>query len=139
MIAFEDLAHKHYINSGVNSKWHYTTCHFSIIRYCPSYVLNETIVLGLFYILPSENKCVLIFPKKLCRIKALFKDANISEIRGRLSVFKKRAEDIKFDAKSYGLREASNIYFEPAKAAFYNKFDGLIENDYQKYFEHYLN
>ena len=130
-------------------KTNLTAYHFSIIRYCPSYVLNETIVLGLFYILPNENKCVLIFPKKLGRIKALFKDANINEIRGRLMVFQKRAEDIKFDAKSYdafdiikkkyGLREASNIYFEPAKAAFYSKFDGLIENDYQKYFENYLN
>ena len=121
--------------------------HFSVIRYCPSYVLNETLVLGLFYILPNESKCVFIYPKKLGRIKRTFKDANLASIRARLKAYKARAAKITFDAnkydsfdiitKNYGLREASSIYFEPAKVAFYSRFDGLIENDYQKYFENY--
>jgi hypothetical protein len=110
-------------------------------------VLKEQVNVGIFYIFPHENRCELLFPKNLHRLEALFPQTNIANIKNRLTAFGKRAKTITLgtnfhdlDAQSliikhFGPREASNLYFETPKKAFFAHFSDLIENDRKEYFD----
>ena len=110
-------------------------------------MLNEQVNVGIFYIFPHENRCELLFPKNLHRLEALFPQTNIASIKKYLTAFAKRAQTItlgtdlfNLDAQSliikhFGPREASSLYFETPRKAFFTRFADLIENDRKEYFD----
>lgn len=120
---------------------------YSILRYRPSYLLEEQVNIGVLFFFLEDKKAVFIHPSKLRRITQFYPDANLSTIRKYLAAFKQKVNklNISSDIESFDsfiesnllLKDASNLYFSTVKSNQYIDIAKTIEYYYNLYFSVY--
>jgi len=124
---------------------------YSLIKYTHSRLLNESIVVGLIFYFPAENKIILKAPEKFNRLKSLYSDFNDNVLRSYLKVFKKIEKDcnnylLDFEIENFELflhenflrKDYSTIEFGiPNKVVVYNTFDNIVRDYTTLYLSEY--
>ena len=99
-----------------------TTLYYSVLRYRPSYLLEEQINIGLLFVIPETEEVFFCFPNKLARITQFYAEADLPIIRKYLYAFKSKSQKAigkveLFD--NFIPKDASSLYFsEPIKGIF---------------------
>jgi hypothetical protein len=120
---------------------------YSILRYRPSYLLEEQVNIGVLFFFLEDKKAVFIHPSKLRRITQFYPDGNLSTIRKYLAAFNQKVNklNISSDIESFDsfiesnllLKDASNLYFSTVKSNQYIDIAKTIEYYYRLYFSVY--
>jgi len=89
-----------------------STFKYSVLKYQPSYFLEERVNIGLLFIFFDINKVKFLYPKKLQRLSYLHQSVDISEIKSYLKRFEQKAETL----------SENNLFI--------NNFNNLIEENF---------
>lgn len=123
---------------------------YSILRYRPSYLLDERVNIGLAFYFPEEGALIFKYPKRLQRISQFFPNLiKLADIRRYLNAFEKRAIHLskkkckKADeldeilSEYFLLKDANSLFFSEAKNGFYNHKENIINYYYEEFFRFY--
>lgn len=117
-----------------------TTLYYSVLRYRPSYLLEEQINIGLLFVIPETEEVYFYFPNKLARVTQFYAEADLPIIRKYLYAFKSKSKKAigtveLFD--NFIPKDASSLYFsKPVKGTFPDNKAAI--NYYKKlYFQPY--
>lgn len=122
---------------------------YSVLKYRPSYWLDEHINIGLFFWFQEEDKISFLYPNQLKRIHNLFPEANLGHIRYRLTRFSNYAERLTkqglppflelddFLNSEFLVSDANAFYFSPAKSGVYQHSSKITSYYYDSYFSIY--
>ena len=96
--------------------------YYSVLRYRPSYLLEEQINLGLLFVIPETEEVYFYFPNKLARVTQFYVEADLPIIKKYLHAFKRKSKKAigtveLFD--NFIPKDASSLYFsKPVKGTF---------------------
>lgn len=115
---------------------------YSVLRYRPSYLLEEQINVGLLFVFPEEEEVIFLFPSKLARITQFYSAADLSILRKYLYAFRTKAKKATIEPSIFNNfipKDANSFYLsEPKKGTYILKEEILTyyENLYFKsYYE----
>jgi hypothetical protein len=111
--------------------------YYSVLRFRPSYLLEEQINVGLLFVFPDENIVRFIYPKNLERVTQFYPDANLKILKKYFKAFEQRAAEMTQALPTvfndFLLKSAGNLYFGSVVRSEYTNLDKLI-NDYRTYY-----
>lgn len=122
---------------------------YAVLKYRPSYWLDEQINIGLLFFFETDSKVEFLFPSQLKRIHDLYPKANLSVIRSYLRAFKNRAGHLSKNNLFLGVTQdtileseflipdANAFFFSKIKTGFYHSREELLEYYYNSYFSYY--
>lgn len=135
---------------------------YSILKYRPSYLLDERVNIGLLFHFVNvinrgdeildESKFVFVSPSKLARISKFFPDLgkdNLKEIKRYLSGFKRKAKELSWEEHSIGknlnkiistefiINDANSLFFSEIKEGVYESSESTVNYFEEQYFKYY--
>ncbi len=125
---------------------------YSVLKYRPSYLLDERVNIGLLFIFKDDKQVRFIHPSQLVRVKQLFPKANLSILQEYLRSFQKTALELSIQCKHDDLdpsrigadielefinKESNNLFFSEPKFGKYSDIQTTLEFYQHKYFQVY--
>lgn len=135
---------------------------YSILKYRPSYLLDERVNIGLLFhftdkvekegVVKNYSKFIFVFPTRLRRISNFFPNLgsrNLTDIKRYLIAFQKKANalSLREDANNKFLKEiiptefiandANSFFFSEIKQGFYNDLNLTLDYFQNQYFKFY--
>ena len=122
---------------------------YSVLKYRPSYWLDEQVNIGLLFLFPEDGKVEFLYPTQLKRIHDLFPESNISLVKSYLSAFKIRSNEISKQKELFELSfesilreeflipDANAFFFSSWKTGFYETPTKLLDFYSKSYFSNY--
>jgi len=105
------------------------TFKYSVLRYRPSYLLEEQVNIGLLFLFLDDNKISFIYPKKLRRLTQFYPNTNLKNLKRYLHLFEQKGNKLDvpligdnfnhFIEANFLAKDASNLYFSPVKSGLY--------------------
>lgn len=123
------------------------TFKYSVLKYRPSYLLEEQVNIGLLFLFFDDQKISFVYPKKLSRLTQFYPDTNLKNIKHYLHLFEHKSNlldlpltDANFNhfiEANFLAKDASNLYFSPIKNGVYKSTSSILEHYYKLYFSAY--
>ncbi|BDS15487.1 DUF3037 domain-containing protein [Aureispira anguillae] len=123
------------------------TFKYSVLKYRPSYLLEEQVNIGLLFLFLDDNKISFIYPKKLRRLTQFYPNTNLKNLKHYLHLFEQKGNklDVPFINDNFShfieanflAKDASNLYFSPVKNGVYKSTSPIIEHYNKLYFSAY--
>ena len=130
---------------------------YSVLKYRPSYLLDERINIGLLFHFSyinnnkRESKLVFVYPSKLSRISKTFPhigQGNLTNIRRYLLDFSNQANKLNKEAyrgttlkeilpSEFLVKDANSLFFSDIKDGYYESKKDIIEYYKNQYFKYY--
>jgi hypothetical protein len=114
--------------------------YYSVLRYRPSYLLEEQINIGLLFVIPETEEVIFAFPNKLARITQFYAEADLPILRKYLYALKSKSKKVIGSVELFDNfipKDASSLYFsEPTSGTYINK-EATIDYYKQLYFKSY--
>lgn len=123
---------------------------YSVLKYRPSYLLDERVNIGLLFYFSGDRKLVFVHPRSLKRLGQFFPHStNLRDIRRYLEAFVKQADRLSklgidtsvnledLIVQSFLVNDANSFFFSEAKFGFYKSLDQTLEYFTQQYFQFY--
>lgn len=124
---------------------------YSLLKYCPSYLLGEWVNVGILFFFPESKEFKLIFPTALGRLSRSFPDTKIQQVKNDLNLLKSKLTTInksdniiqdhlnsKFIDENILLPDSTNLFFEDIKTAKYKDIGKTLNFYYKQYFAPYF-
>lgn len=115
---------------------------YAVLKYRPSYWLDEQVNIGLLFLFPEDSKVVFLHPTQLKRIHSLFPKSNIPQIKSYLTAFNSRAGQL--SKKNLFLESSreeilnSEFLISDANAFFFSQFKtGIYQSSTDNVLEYY--
>jgi hypothetical protein len=119
---------------------------YSVLRFRPSYLLEEQINIGLLFVFPSEQKVVFLRPNNLNRVQLFYPNADIIILEKYLKSFEQKARNLSVHDyhldnifKTFIPIDASNLYLTSSKSGHYSGIDTTLNYYKKEYFSIYNN
>lgn len=119
---------------------------YSVLRFRPSYLLEEQINIGLLFVFPSEQKIVFLRPNNLNRVQLFYPNADIIILEKYLKSFEQKARNLSVHDyhldnifKTFIPIDASNLYLTASKSGHYSDIDTTLNYYKKEYFSIYNN
>lgn len=119
---------------------------YSVLRFRPSYLLEEQINIGLLFVFPSEQKVVFLRPNNLNRVQLFYPNADIIILEKYLKSFEQKARNLSVHDyhldnifKTFIPIDASNLYLTASKSGHYSDIDTTLNYYKKEYFSIYNN
>jgi hypothetical protein len=119
---------------------------YSVLRFRPSYLLEEQINIGLLFVFPSEQKVVFLRPNNLNRVQLFYPNADIIILEKYLKSFEQKARNLSVHDyhldnifKTFIPIDASNLYLTSSKSGHYSDIDTTLNYYKKEYFSIYNN
>jgi len=124
------------------------TFKYAILRYRPSYLLDERVNIGLMLFFQESKRLVFIYPKSLGRLKQLHPKANLFKIKNFLKVIYLKTSSLsgnlflneftdKFISNEFLLPNSNSFFFSKISKGNYNDPQQIIEHYSSKFFDSY--
>jgi hypothetical protein len=123
------------------------TFKYSVLKYRPSYLLEEQVNIGLLFLFLDDNKISFIYPKKLRRLTQFYPNTNLKNLKRYLHLFEQKGNKLDvpliddnfnhFIEANFLAKDASNLYFSPFKSGVYKSTSSIIEHYNNLYFSVY--
>lgn len=123
------------------------TFKYSVLKYRPSYLLEEQVNIGLLFLFLDDNKISFIYPKKLRRLTQFYPNTNLKTLKRYLHLFEQKGNKLNvpliddnfnhFIEANFLAKDASNLYFSPVKSGIYKSTSSIIEHYNNLYFSAY--
>jgi hypothetical protein len=122
---------------------------YSLLKYRPSYVLDEQVNIGILFIFLDDCKVHFSFPKSLARLSALYPDVDLNDTKRYLSAFKARANNLSTKnlfvetisdnliEKEFLIADANSFFFSEFKTGIYDSVDLTISHFTNQYLAYY--
>jgi hypothetical protein len=122
---------------------------FSLLKYRPSYLLDEQVNVAILFLFLEDNKVFFCFPNNLERLSALYPDVDIKDITLSLHEFGKKASKLtskhtlkatNLDTlieKEFLIADANCFFFSGFKTGMYESPEKIVEHFMRKYFAAY--
>lgn len=121
---------------------------YSLLKYCPSQLLGEQVNVGILFFFEAEQKFEFLYPRALGRLKNLFPDADLSNLKHYLETIKHKinqlpeqqgaSQDI-YQLTRDGLfvADSNSFFFEAVQSSQYRSIPQIIDNYTSQYFSSY--
>jgi hypothetical protein len=122
---------------------------YSLLKYRPSYVLDEQVNIGILFIFLDDNKVHFTFPKSLARLSALYPQVDLYDTKRYLNAFQSRAyklsdKNVFVNATSeniikeeFLIADANSFFFSDFKIGVYDSIETIIQHFSNQYFAYY--
>ncbi len=122
---------------------------FSLLKYRPSYLLDEQINVGVLFLFIEDNKSIFHFPKNLERLSALYPDVDIKDVTLSLLEFEEKANKLTQNntlkavnlntliEKEFLIADANCFFFSDFKTGIYESSEKIVVHFLRKYFAVY--
>lgn len=119
---------------------------YRVLKYRPSYLLDERINLGLLFSFPAEEKLIFLAPENLERVIQFYPDANLSFLKRYLDGFKAKANQLSTQnlfknhqelVQNFIPIDANSFFFSESKNGQYTDLEDIIRYYNKLYFDVY--
>lgn len=119
---------------------------YRVLKYRPSYLLDERINLGLLFNFPEEEKLIFLAPENLERVAQFYPDANLSFLKRYLDGFKAKANELSVQNLTKNHQklihnfipiDANSFFFSESKNGQYVDLKDIIRYYNKLYFDIY--
>ncbi len=123
---------------------------YSVLKYRPSYLLDERVNVGLLFHFLGDQRLVFVHPSSLKRISQSFPQlANLRDIRRYLEAFAKQADKLTKNGleesaklediigRSFLVNDANSFFFSEVKFGFYESVEETLAYYTGQYFQSY--
>ena len=122
---------------------------YCLLKYRPSYLLDEQVNIGILFIFLDDSKVRFWFPKSLIRLSGLYPDINLHDIKQYLSAFQSRADKLSdknlflsatqdnLIENEFLIADANSFFFSDFKAGLYDSIEEAVEHFTHQYFAYY--
>jgi len=117
---------------------------YSVLRFRPSYLLEEQINVGLLFVFPETQQVIFLYPNDLQRVQLFYKKADLLMLEKYLESFKEKAISLSgasFDEKDIHRNfiplDANSLYFSPHKSGHYSDINTILDYYKKQYFSEY--
>lgn len=117
---------------------------YSVLKYRPSFYLDERLNVGLLFVFPNEEQAVFIYPKSLKRLKDFYPDVSLARFKKYLSVFKQKAKRLETDFQSdtllgdhFLVPDGNSFFFSDFKIGVYTSKEVIVDYYKNEYFRLY--
>jgi squalene cyclase len=122
---------------------------FSLLKYRPSYLLDEQVNVGVLFLFIEDNKATFHFPKNLERLSALYPDVSEIDILFSLLEFEEKANKLTQNntlkavnlntliEKEFLIADANCFFFSDFKTGIYESSEKIVSHFTSKYFAVY--
>jgi hypothetical protein len=113
---------------------------YSVLRYRPSYLLEEQINVGLLFVFPDDGEVIFQFPTKLARITQFYSAADLPILRKYLYAFKTKAKKAEAESTTFDdfiPKDASSLYLTKPKNGTYIIKEEILSYYKGLYFKSY--
>ncbi|MGB0861488.1 MAG: DUF3037 domain-containing protein [Saprospiraceae bacterium] len=119
---------------------------YSVLRFRPSYLLEEQINIGLLFVFRGERKVVFLRPNNLNRVQSFYPSADIIILEKYLKSFEQKARNLSNHThqldnifKTFIPTDASNLYLTTSKSGQYSDINTTLNYYKKEYFSIYNN
>jgi hypothetical protein len=122
---------------------------YYLLKYRPSYLLDEQVNLGVLFFFPEDDKVQFVYPAHLSRLTALYPDADLGFIQRILASFQIKAmllsdkQQLKNTAldflieKEFFVADANSFFFSKPKSGIYSTIDTTVDFFKNQYLAYY--
>lgn len=114
---------------------------YAVLKYRPSYWLDEQVNIGLLFLFPEDGRVEFLAPSRLRRLTQLYPDIQLSLIRQHLTAFRAQAAAIRkrnlFEVASRENLLETEFLVPDANALFFSEFKTGQYADAAATLEHY--
>lgn len=124
------------------------TFKYSVLRYRPSYFLDERVNIGLMLFFQESKRLIFIYPKRLGRLKQLYPNTNLYKIKNYLKIIYFKTNSLsgnmflneftdKFISNEFLLPNSNSLFFSKISTGNYNDQQQIIDHYSSKFFDSY--
>lgn len=106
---------------------------YSVLKFRPSYLLQEQINIGLLFVFPIEKQAVFVHPHQLSRITQFYKEADLPILKIYLKAFEEKAKQWSNSSQELASihqnllpKDANNLYLTNQKSGVYTSITDII-------------
>lgn len=119
---------------------------YSVLRFRPSYLLEEQINVGLLFVFKGAHQVVFIYPENLDRVRQFYPKADSNILKKYLQSFEKKARNLSSHAmnldnvfQTFIPNDANSLYLTSPKSGYYSDINTTLDYYRREYFSIYSN